>query len=123
MPFRVTIRLQTGNRFVWGVGKETLQTTDFKRRLRSADMGIIGQQVFDKTLFHFHIRETKPIYTKFRIIPLDRQVAALVNHRDRIRIDRIHAVKRIRLGLFMRQTVQIILITFQEFNQIGGRSG
>lgn len=43
--------------------------------------GVVGQQKRNKAVFHLGIRIPKGIETKFRIIILNRQITALLDHR------------------------------------------
>ena len=132
------MQLLVPNHFVSSVCKETLQTAEerviitgthftnkllnLKRRLDLIYVRIKRKQEADKTFFHFAIGETQAIHSKFFIIPLNGQVSTLINYRDGIGGFRIYTVQHLDIGLFMCHPLQVIMMFFQQFHQIGRRT-
>ena len=131
----LVMQFQIAGQFIGRVGKEgletlekgvhvaltdlTYETLDLESGIHHVDRGIIGQQVFDKPLFYLSVREAQRIESKFRIVGLNCQITALIDHRNGIVRGGVDAVQDACAGLRVRHIIKVIFRPFQQLHQIG----
>lgn len=135
----LVVKLKVAGQLVGSVGKEALQAAeesvvvsgldlvhelhDLERRFYLVHIRIIRQQVLHETLFHLLVGEAQPVNAEAGVEALDGEVAALVNHRYRIRRTGVDAVQHIGAGLFVCHAVEVVMMLFQQLHQVGRRAG
>ena len=128
----------TGNRFIRGVGKETLQTAEetvvvsllyffhelsyFECRPACAYIRVEREKEPDEPFLYFTVRKTKAVSSETCIVALYGQITALINYWDGIGIRTVYSVQYIDRCLFVSDMGKVVVVLLQQGDEISGRT-
>ena len=131
----LVVQFAVADKFVGGVGKETLQAAEegiglsgfyltykllyLERCLYLVEAGVERHQELDEPFFHFPVGEAEAVESEPWVVLLNREVSALEDDGQWVFVA-IDAVQHVGVGFCMGHLLQVVVVAFQQFHQIGG---